>query len=163
MAIAAGTRRLEVVAGQAAYDLVQDEEDALKTVSAKLNTGLQDVAHKLDTLLTQKAELEKKLKGFEQKASAGLADDLAAKATVRDGLKYVSAVVTADTPDALRGLGSQVLAKLGEGVVTLGAAFGEKAAEDAGVIPDAMIRFAEQDLLQLGRTAELLPARQHAE
>ncbi|MBI5380914.1 MAG: alanine--tRNA ligase [Opitutae bacterium] len=137
-AIAAGTRRIEAVAGQPAYDYVAEEETALKAVSLKLNAGTQDVAQKLDALLAQKAELEKKLKAFEQKASAGLADDLAAKAVVRDGLKFVSAVVTADTPEALRGLGSQVLAKLGEGVVQLGAAFGEKATVIAFCSPAAI-------------------------
>ena len=85
------------------------------------------MAQKVHALLAQKTELEKRLKAFEQKASAGLADELAASATTRDGLKWVSAVVAADSPEALRGLGSQVIAKLGEGVVRLGAAFGEKA------------------------------------
>ena len=33
--------------------------------------------------------------------------------------------MTAESPEALRGLGAQVLAKLGDGVVQLGAAFGE--------------------------------------
>ncbi|MBI5768976.1 MAG: alanine--tRNA ligase [Verrucomicrobia bacterium] len=138
MAIAAGTRRIEAVAGQPAFDLVEDHEAALKTVGAKLNAGPLDVAQKLDALLTHKAELEKKLKAFEQKAAAGLADDLASKATVRDGLKFVSAVVTADAPDALRALGSQVVAKLGEGVVQLGASFGDKATVVAFCSPAAI-------------------------
>jgi alanyl-tRNA synthetase len=81
---------------------------------------------------------EKKLKAFEQKASAGLADDLAAKAVARDGLKFVSTVVTTDSPESLRGLGAQVLAKLGEGVVQLGAAFGEKASVVAFCSPAAI-------------------------
>ena len=127
MAIAAGTRRIEAVAGQAAYDFLAARETALAAVSARLTAGTQDVVAKLDTVLAQRAELEKKLKGFEQKASAGLADSLAAKAAERDSLKFVSAVVPADSPEALRALGAQVLAKLGEGVVRLGAAFGDKA------------------------------------
>ncbi len=138
MAIAAGTRRIEAVAGQPAYDFVQDEEDALKTVNHKLNAGPHDVAKKLDALLAHKADLEKQLKVFQQKAAAGLADDLVAKATTRDGLKFVSAVVTADAPDSLRSLGSQVLAKLGEGVVTLGASFGDKATVVAFCSPAAI-------------------------
>ena len=138
MAIAAGTRRIEAVAGQPAYDFVQDEEDALKAVNAKLNAGAQDVAKKLDALLAQKAELEKQLKVFQQKASAGLADDLAAKAVTRDGLKFVSAVVTTDAPESLRSLGGQVLAKLGEGVVQLGASFGDKATVVAFCSPAAI-------------------------
>ncbi|MBI4621929.1 MAG: alanine--tRNA ligase, partial [Verrucomicrobia bacterium] len=138
MAIAAGTRRIEAVAGAAAFDLVEDHEVALKAVSLKLNAGPQDVAQKLDALLAYQKELEKKLKAFDQKASAGLADELAAKATQKDNLRWVTAVVTAETPEALRSLGSQVLAKIGEGVVTLGAAFGEKATVVAFCSPAAI-------------------------
>ncbi len=126
-AIAAGTRRIEAVAGQAAYDFIAFRDAALAAVGAHLSAGPQDVARKLESLLAQKAELERKLKGFEQKASAGLADDLVAKATARDGLKFVAAVVPSESPEALRSLGSQVLGKLGEGVVRLGTDFGEKA------------------------------------
>jgi alanyl-tRNA synthetase len=120
MAIAAGVRRIEAVAGQAAYDFVTHREAALAAVSAHLSAGPLDVAKKLESLLAHQKELEKKLKALESKASAGLADELAAGAVTRDGLKWVSAMVTADTPDALRSLGSQILHKLGDGVVQLG-------------------------------------------
>ncbi|MFZ9683670.1 MAG: alanine--tRNA ligase-related protein, partial [Cephaloticoccus sp.] len=138
MAIAAGTRRIEAVAGQPAYALVADHEGALKTVSAKLNAGPQDVVQKLDSLQAHQKELERKLKAFEQKAAAGLADELVASAVERDGLKFVSAVVPTDSPDALRALGSQVIAKLGEGVVQLGAAFEDKATVVAFCSPAAV-------------------------
>ena len=126
-AIAAGTRRIEAVAGQAAYDVITLRDAALAAVGAHLSAGPQDVARKLEALLLQKTELEKKLKVFEQKASAGLADELVAKAAERDGLKFVAAIVGTDSPEALRTLGSQVLGRLGEGVVQLGTDFGEKA------------------------------------
>ena len=138
MAIAAGTRRIEAVAGQAAFDFVMEEEEALRTVSHRLNAGPQDVVQKLDSVIAHRAELEKKLKAVEQKASAGLADELASKATAKDGLKFVSAVVAAESPEALRNLGAQVLGKLGEGVVRLGAAFGEKATVVAFCSPAAV-------------------------
>jgi alanyl-tRNA synthetase len=138
MAIAAGTRRIEAVAGAAAYDFVSHHEAALAAVNAKLNAGAQDVVQKLDVVLAHQKELEKKLKSFEQKAAAGLADELATKAATRDGLKFVSAVVTVDAPESLRSLGSQVLAKLGEGVVQLGASFGDKATVVAFVSPAAI-------------------------
>ena len=127
MAVAAGTRRIEAVAGQAAYDFVKVREDALAAVGAHLSAGPLDVNKKLEALLAHKAELEKKLKVFEQKASAGLAEELAAKAVTRDGLKFVSATVTATDAEVLRSIGSQVLGKIGEGVVQLGAALGERA------------------------------------
>jgi alanyl-tRNA synthetase len=139
MAIAAGTRRLEVVAGQAALDYIAAREATLAAVSGALSAGPQDVAKKLDALLAQKAELEKKLKAFEQRESADMADNLANKlAVVKDGMKFVSAVVAVDSPDALRALGAQVLAKLGEGVVVLGAAIGDKASVAAFCSPAAI-------------------------
>jgi len=127
MAIAAGTRRIEAVAGQPALDFIAQREAALAAVSAHLSAGPIDVARKLESVLTHQKELEKQLKAFQQSASAGLAEALAAKAVERAGLKFVSEVVTVDAPEMLRSLGAQVLAKLGEGVVTLGAAFDGKA------------------------------------
>jgi alanyl-tRNA synthetase len=138
MAIAAGTRRIEAVAGQPAYDFVANEESALKAVSAKLNAGPQDVVQKLDALLGHQKEIERKLKAFEQRASANLADDLAAKAVEKDGCKFVSAVVETESPETLRALGAQVVAKLGDGVVILGAVFGEKATVVAFCSPAAI-------------------------
>jgi len=137
-AIAAGTRRIEAVAGQAAYDFVSQREAALGAVNELLSAGPQDVVRKLESLLAQQKELEKKLKAFEQRESADLAGELAAKAVARDGLKFVSAGVNADTPEALRALGAQVVDKIGEGVVVLGAAFGDKAAIVAFCSPAAI-------------------------
>jgi alanyl-tRNA synthetase len=127
MAIAAGTRRIEAVAGQAALDFIEARENSLRAVSAHLNAGAQDVVAKLESLLAHQKETERKLKAHEQRASANLAADLAAKATARDNLKFVTAVVEVSDQEALRSLGSQILHQLGEGVVTLGAALGERA------------------------------------
>jgi alanyl-tRNA synthetase len=138
MAVAAGTRRIEAVAGQAAIDFIATREAALAAVNAHLGAGTADVTKKLEALLAHQKEIEKQLKAFQQKALAGLADELAAKATTRDGLKFVSAVVPVEDQESLRSLGSQVLAKLGEGVVQLGAAFGDKASLVAFCSPAAI-------------------------
>ena len=139
MAIAAGTRRIEAVAGQAALDFIAHEEAALKAVNARLGAGSSDVAAKLDSVLNHQKELEKKLKAFEAKASAALAEELAAGAVAKDGLKWVSTVVTADNTDALRSLGSQVLHKVGAGgVVQLGAVMDGKVSLVAYCSPEAI-------------------------
>jgi alanyl-tRNA synthetase len=139
MAIAAGTRRIEAVAGQAALDFIAHEEAALKTVNARLNSGVNDVAAKLESVLNHQKELEKKLKAFEAKASAGLAEELAKTAVAKDGLNWVSAVTTAENTDALRSLGSQVLHKVGAGaVVQLGALMDGKVSLVAYCSPEAI-------------------------
>jgi len=138
MAIAAGTRRIEAVAGQAAFDFVAQREAALAAVGSLLSAGPNDVAKKLETLLAHQKDLEKKLRAIEQKASAALSAELAAAAVEKNGLKFVSAAVTVSEPEALRHLGSQVLARLGEGVVTIGAAFGDKTSLVAFCSPAAI-------------------------
>lgn len=138
MAVAAGTRRIEAVAGQAAIDFINAREAALAAVNAHLGAGTADVTKKLEALLAHQKELEKQLKAFQQKALASLATELAAKATVRDGLKFVSAVAPVDDQEALRSLGSQVLGLLGEGVVQLGATYGDKASLVAFCSPAAI-------------------------
>ena len=138
MAVAAGTRRIEAVAGQAAIDFITTREAALAAVNAHLGSGTADVTKKLEALLAHKKELEKQLKAFQQKALAGLANELAAKATVRDGLKFVSTVVAVEDQEALRSLGSQILGLLGEGVVQLGATYGDKASLVAYCSPAAI-------------------------
>ncbi len=138
MAIAAGTRRIEAVAGQAALDFVAHEEAALKAVNARLNAGAHDVAQKLEHLLDHQKALEQKLKAFEAKASAALASELAATAVSKDGLNWISTVVTTDSPEALRSLGSQVLNKIGDGVVQLGAIFDGKVSVVAFCSPAAI-------------------------
>ena len=138
MAIAAGTRRIEAVAGQAALDHIAAKEAALSVVSLRLNAGVQDVAQKFELVLTHQKELEKKLKAYEARASAGLAEELATTAVTKDGLKWVSTIVTTDSPETLRSLGSQVLHKVGTGVVQLGAIFDGKVSLVAYCSPEAI-------------------------
>jgi len=125
-------------------------------VSAHLSAGPADVAKKLETLLAHQKELEKKLKAYESKASAGLADELATAAVAKDGLKWVSSVVAAENQDALRSLGSQVLHKVGAGaVVQLGATFDGKVSLVAYCSPEAIkAGFAAGKLIG-GLTAKL--------
>lgn len=120
-AIAAGTRRIEAIVGQTAYQHVNDIEALIANLSKDLSVPAADLVKKIDTVLARNAELEKQLKSFQQKASGNLADDLASKAAEKDGLKLVAAVVEADNPNALRQLGANLLGKLGEGLVVLGA------------------------------------------
>jgi alanyl-tRNA synthetase len=126
-AIAAGTRRIEIVAGLAALDLQERHATALAEAGGRLSAGPQDLVEKLDALLARKAELERACKAQRQRAEAGMADELAARATARAGLKFVHACVADAEADALRTLGAQILGKIGDGVVVLGARHGDKA------------------------------------
>ncbi len=155
MAIAAGTRRIEAVCGQAALDYIATKEAALATVSTRLNAGVQDVVQKFELVLTHQKELELKLKAFEAKASAALAEELAHTAIAKDGLQWVSAVVVTDSPETLRSLGSQVLHKIEHGVVQLGSNFDGKVSLVAYCSPAAIKAGYQAGKLIAALTAKL--------
>jgi alanyl-tRNA synthetase len=137
-AIAAGTRRIEAVAGEGAYRHALHAFDTVEFVAQKLGAPRDGLEGRVDALLAEKSENERKLRSFEQKASARVAAELAAGAVGEGGLRFLSALVTAESPDALRALGSQVFAQIGEGVVRLGAVFGDKAGVVAFASPAAI-------------------------
>ncbi len=73
----------------------------------------------------------------------------------KDGLKWVSAIVTTDSPETLRSLGSQVLHKVGAGVVQLGAIFDGKVSLVAYCSPEAIKAGHAAGKLIGGLTAKL--------
>ncbi|MFC0537507.1 alanine--tRNA ligase [Pelagicoccus mobilis] len=119
--IAAGTRRIEAIVGDSLYSHINDMEATISTASKTLSTAPAELIKKLDSLLARNSELEKQLKSFQQKASGNLADDLLKSAKDSGGLKLVAAKVVVENPNALRQLGANLIGKLGEGVVVLGA------------------------------------------
>jgi alanyl-tRNA synthetase len=137
-AVAAGTRRLEAVCGQAAIDAVAASEARLHALAEQVGTPLSQLEQRFAALLAEKAEQAKKLAALEAAAAAAQAAKLVAGATSRDGLPFISAVVTSDGAEALRNLGAQVLGLLGDGVVQLGAVIGDKASVVALCSPAAI-------------------------
>jgi len=127
-AIAAGTRRIEAVAGESARRLVREEEEAIQSLARSLSASPAELPERVEALLAKVSELEKSLKAYRQREVGSLADQLAQSASEKDGLKLAKGVVSARDPGALRQLGAQTLGKLGEGVVVLAAESEGKAA-----------------------------------
>ena len=95
-AIAAGTRRIEAVAGLRSFETVFRESERLRALAVKLNSPVADVEKKLDALLTRSKELEKALKTASQKESADRARELAATAEFINGIPTIIANLGAD-------------------------------------------------------------------
>ncbi len=124
--IAAGTRRIEAVAGDAALDLLGTSYERLHALSRKLSCRPEEVEARLGQILEETSRIEKELRKSRQRDAAGIARELAAGAASIDGLKQVVAKVDAASPEELRSLGARILGELGDGIVVLGAAFDEK-------------------------------------
>ena len=139
-AIAAGTRRIEAIVGDSLYAHLNAVEQTVAVAAKRLSTPAADLVKRIDALLSRNAELEKALKSFQQKAAGNLAEDLLKTAVDCQGLQLVKAIVAAEDPNALRGLGAQIIGKLAEGVVVLGAKMGDKVSIVAFASPEAIKR-----------------------
>ena len=125
-AIAAGTRRIEVVAGASALKLMQDSFNQLHHFANTLSCKPEEIEFRLNALVEQRSSLEKELRKHQQKGAAVQADNLVNQAQNIDGLKWIVAKVNVENPNDMRGLAIQLFKKVGEGAIVLGGAFGDK-------------------------------------
>ena len=134
-AVAAGVRRIEALAGLAAYDAATADSERLKGLAGKLNAPLGEIEKKLDALLAQQKQMEKQLKAAQQAQAAGIAKELLGKARTINGTPAIVENVGAeggdqlqDIVDALKGqfAGVIVLAGALEGQVALAAAVSQE-------------------------------------
>ncbi len=132
-AVAAGVRRIEAVAGHEARTAAQSDAERLQGVASRLGAPLAEVEKKLEATLVRQKELEKELEALRQKAAAGLAKELLAKASVGPISSIVEEIPGADgnelqfVADALKASfeGVIFLAAVSEGAVSLVAATGK--------------------------------------
>ena len=138
-AIAAGVRRIEALAGLAAYERAKFESELLKKLAQNSNTPIGDLEKRFESLLEQANALEKKLKSYRDREAAALADTLASKAITKDGLQYLVAQVAAESPNDLRELGAKVAGKIGpQAVVVLATVLAGKVSLVANCGADAI-------------------------
>ncbi len=132
--VAAGVRRIEAVAGPRAFQFMADRERALLQVASRLKvpmsgmtSGMDQIDRKLDALLEERKQLEKRLDEAMRDGAqgGGQAQHLAAQSTDVGGTRFVASRV--DVPDvkALQALGDAVREALGSGVALLGAALAD--------------------------------------
>jgi len=112
--VSAGTRRIEAVCGMAAYHLMREDFDLLHRIAGRMSCKAEDIEARVEAREERVRELEKQLKDFQRKASAGQADELAAKALDKGGVKFVAAVVDAANPGALRQLAVDIQKKIAD-------------------------------------------------
>ena len=122
-AIAAGVRRIEAVAGLAAYQRTLHDAEMLKTISGKLNSPIGELEKKIESLLAQQKELEKKIKAGEQQKAAEIGKALLNKQAkvLVENLGEASGDFLQSVADFLKGkfAGPVVLAGTENGAVSL--------------------------------------------
>jgi alanyl-tRNA synthetase len=126
-AIAAGTRRIEAVAGSDAYALANERFRQVASITQNLACKPEEVSERIVALQAKNKDLEKKLRSHEQKGQADLADKLIAKAVESDGIRFVKGIVRDVEANDLRGLAVQVNKGTAPSVTLLVSIAGEKA------------------------------------
>ncbi len=157
--VAAGVRRIEAVTGPRAFQFLAERERALLQVAGRLKvpmsgtaTGLEQIERKIEALLEERKQLEKRLdEAMRGGASgAGLAQQIVDRCEELAGTRFVATRV--DVPDvkALQALGDAVREALGSGVAVLGAVLSDGKgalltvssddARDRGLRADVIVR-----------------------
>jgi alanyl-tRNA synthetase len=134
--IGAGTRRIEAVSGESAYNLLNEQVSLLKEAANKLKANPKDIVNRVDGLMLEMKELQRENESLAAKLSNIEAGSLTDQVKVIDGINVLSAKVGAGDSNALRTMMDDLKQKLGSAVIVLGTAGDGKVNVIAGVTKD---------------------------
>jgi alanyl-tRNA synthetase len=118
-AISAGTRRIEAVAGLSAYQWTDQRVSLIQQLTRQLACKPNELTDRIIQMQTKSKELDKKLRAFEQKGQAGIADKLIEQAETNGNLHMIKAVVPNLNPNDLRSLAAQINKRAAPSIVLL--------------------------------------------
>ncbi len=137
-AIAAGSRRIEAVAGDAFARYFNEIASATSVTTATLKCQPVELSKRVQDLLDERKQLQKQLADLRMGAASKSADSLTKDVKEVDGVKWVVGKLDVENPNELRGMGVRILKELGEGTVVLGAEIGDKVSVVCLCSPDAI-------------------------
>lgn len=120
-AVAAGVRRVEAVAGLVAVERDRERERILAELARRFNVAVKEVPSRVAALEERIAQLQQELRAARQRRAVASADDLAAKAVQVGPARLVATAVPGADRTTLSALADELVAKMPDGVVVLGA------------------------------------------
>ncbi|SEK63555.1 alanyl-tRNA synthetase [Chitinophaga rupis] len=124
-AVAAGVRRIEAVTGAKALAFVNEQLQQLKDIKGALK-GPKDTLKAVETLVQDKAGLEKQLAQLELEKVNALAAELKQQIASVNGVNFIGQVVSLTNAEGLKQLGT-ALKSIDNHVIVLAANIGGKA------------------------------------
>jgi alanyl-tRNA synthetase len=140
--LASGIRRVEVLAGEAAFTHAWEQQERLLHLARTVGAPVDQIEAKLASLLTELDQARRDAARLEQQLAARRATQLVDRAVEVSDIKVLAAQVEVSSRDALRDMADQLRAKLGTSVVALGASFDGQQAFVVGASGDAIERGA---------------------
>ncbi len=117
--VAAGTRRIEAITGNAVLKYYRDVEERLIKASEIVKANPSNICDKLSNLVKENKALSSEIESLKSKAAQGAAGDLMSQVKDIKGVKVLLAKVPGADMNSLRDLGDSLKAKMGEGILLL--------------------------------------------
>ncbi len=139
--VAAGVRRVEGLTGGGALGWIHQRQQVLREIGEILKGPEEASVERLERLLAERKELERRLKDVQSKLAGSQSADLVSRARQVNGVAVLAARVDNVDDKALREMADQLRGRLGSGIVVLGTRRGEKALLLAAVTKDLVGRY----------------------
>lgn len=107
-AIAAGTRRIEAVAGTAAFDYAERMRSEIAEITARLACKPEEISSHLEKMASARAELEREIKRLRREAAGKAAEDISGEAVESGGVSWIVKTVSAENAGQMRELAVQI-------------------------------------------------------
>ncbi|MCU9613969.1 alanine--tRNA ligase [Caldibacillus lycopersici] len=146
--IGAGTRRIEAVTGEKAYQFMNDQLYLLKAVTNKLKTNSKDVLSRIDSLYQEIKELQRENESYATKLSNAEANSLMDQVIQVDGVNVLTSHVHVTDSNQLRTMLDEIKQKLVSGVIVLATTEEDKVQFIAGVTKDLTNKYHAGQLVK---------------
>jgi alanyl-tRNA synthetase len=147
--VAAGVRRIEASTGAGAFQAIRRRDEILREIAGLLKIREEDTVGRIEKLIAESRELEKKLARAAQGQSRDVVAELAASAKKSaDGTHVVVSRVDGIDAKSLRPVCDRLREKLGPSVVVLAAADDSAASVLVAVTPDRTGKWNANDIIR---------------
>ena len=137
---ASGIRRIEAVTGRKAYEIIQQRMKALKKTALILNTNLDDIVNRAETIVDELDTGRKQIQKLRQDLASMEFVKVLEKSTIIGGVAILTAILKMADVDTLRQMTDQFRQKYSSGVVVLATIIDGKPAIIANVTDDLVKR-----------------------
>lgn len=145
--VAAGVRRIEAVAGEAAYRWISQICEKLENLSSILKTSPKDMEAKIEKLLKREKELEREVELLQQKLSSYQAKEEMTVKELKGGFRAVATKLNVTTAEQLRNTMDLLKDKERNAIIFLASAVEGKASYLV-FVPDEIKEFDAGKLLK---------------
>ncbi|SLM30318.1 alanyl-tRNA synthetase [Desulfamplus magnetovallimortis] len=139
--IASGVRRIEALTGGKAIEHIQESISQLQSTANLLKCPKDGVLSKVEAMISDKKAADKEIISLKAKIASKSVESIDSEIKEINGVKVLSKQVEIDNPSQMRDLADKFKAKIGSGVVLLGAESGGKALLICVVTKDITDRF----------------------